>query len=65
MDYICTPLCNITFVHGDTIEVFNITLVNNGVFEGIKQFNVGIAPPDYVSQGNPSDALVLIANMDG
>ena len=65
MDYICTPSCIITFTTGDTTKVFNITLLNNEKLEGIDHFNVSIEPPNYVSQGTPCEALLLIVNMDG
>ncbi|XP_065910088.1 uncharacterized protein [Dysidea avara] len=64
MDYICTPSCIITFTTGDTTKVFNITLLNNEKLEGIDHFNVSIEPPNYVSQGTPCEALLLIVNMD-
>jgi len=64
-DYICTPSCNITFTTGDTAKEFNITLLNNEKFKHIEHFNMCIVPPDYVSQSNPSEALILLANVDG
>jgi len=45
--------------------VFDITIFNNEVFEGIEHFSVGNDPPSFVVQGNPSEAVILIIDIHG
>jgi len=64
-DYICTPSCNVTFKAGTITKVFNFTLQNNSMFEGLEHFKVGMESPDYISQSNPSEVLLLVVDIDG
>ena len=45
--------------------MFDITILNNEIFEGIEHFSVGIDPPNFVLQGNPTEAVILIIDIHG
>jgi len=65
VDYICTPSCDVTFATGETTETFDITIMNNNAFEGLEHFSVTFISPDYIIIGNPSEAVILIVDIDG
>jgi len=66
MDYICTPSCNVTFATGEITEMFDITIINSNTFEGLEHFSVTFTTPgSYIIIGNPSEAVILIVDIDG
>ena len=65
MDYICTPSCNVTFATEEITKMFDITITDNSDFEGLEQFSVNFTSPDYIIVGNPSEAVILIVDIDG
>jgi len=65
MDYICTPSCNVTFATGEITKMFDITIINSNTFEGLEHFSVAFTSPGYIIIGNPSEAVILIVDIDG
>lgn len=61
----CTPSCAVTFDTGVTTETFDIALIDNEVFEGLEHFSVSYTAPEYIIKGNPSEAAILIVDIDG
>ena len=45
--------------------MFDITVIDNSAFEGLEHFNVNLMSPDYIIKGNPSEAVILIVDIDG
>ena len=58
---------NVTFFAGDTHAVFNVTIIDDNVVEGVENFSLSIDPtslPRNVSVGNPSQITLLIFDND-
>ena len=67
IDYGSGPY-TVTFVAGQTHNVFNVPLNNDGYYEGNENFVVTInssSLPSRVTPGNPSQATVTIVDNDG
>ena len=58
---------NVTFFAGDTHAVFNVTIIDDNVVEGVENFSLSIDPtslPKNVSVGKPSQTTLLIIDND-
>ena len=47
-----------------TITIFD-NMFDNDEFEGLEHFSVNLLSPDYIIKGNPSEAVILIVDIDG
>ena len=59
-------LYNITFLAGETRATFNVTVIDDNIFEDNEKFILNIKPlSNIVTVGEPSRATVTIVDNDG